>query len=198
MSERKAAIKRDTKETLIELSLNLDGAGNADISSGVGFYDHMLGHIALHGKFDLAVRAEGDLHIDAHHCVEDIAICLGKAIDEALGARAGIARMGTAYVPMDEALARVVIDLSGRPYAVIAADFNTPMMGQMPTDLVAHALETVAAHARMNLHAHVLYGRNDHHKAEALFKAFGRSLAQAVALDPGRRGVPSTKGTLTE
>ncbi len=198
MSERKAAIKRDTKETRIELSLNLDGAGNADISSGVGFYDHMLGHIALHGKFDLAVRAEGDLHIDAHHCVEDIAICLGKAIDEALGARAGIARMGAAYVPMDEALARVVIDLSGRPYAVIAADFNTPMMGQMPTDLVAHALETVAAHARMNLHAHVLYGRNDHHKAEALFKAFGRSLAQAVALDPGRRGVPSTKGTLTE
>lgn len=198
MAERIAAIKRDTKETQIELSLNLDGAGQADISSGVGFYDHMLGHIALHGKFDLSVKAKGDLHIDAHHCIEDIAICLGKAIDEALGARAGIERMGAAYVPMDEALARVVIDLSGRPYAVIQADFNTPMMGQMPTDLVAHALETVAAHARMNLHAEVLYGRNDHHKAEALFKAFGRALAQAVALDPGRRGIPSTKGTLTE
>lgn len=198
MAERIAAIKRDTKETQIELSLNLDGAGQADISSGVGFYDHMLGHIALHGKFDLSVKAKGDLHIDAHHCIEDIAICLGKAIDEALGARAGIQRMGAAYVPMDEALARVVIDLSGRPYAVIKADFNTPMMGQMPTDLVAHALETVAAHARMNLHAEVLYGRNDHHKAEALFKAFGRALAQAVALDPGRRGIPSTKGTLTE
>ncbi len=198
MPERIAEIKRYTKETEIELSLNLDGAGNAEISSGIGFYDHMLGHIALHGKFDLSVKATGDLHIDAHHCIEDIAICLGKAVDEALGARAGIQRMGTAFVPMDEALARVVIDLSGRPYAVIQADFNTPMMGQMPTDLVAHALETVAAHAKMNLHAEVLYGRNDHHKAEALFKALGRALAQAVARDPGRRGIPSTKGTLTE
>lgn len=198
MSERIAEIKRDTKETQIELSLNLDGAGKADINSGIGFYDHMLGHIALHGKFDLRVGAKGDLHIDAHHCVEDIAICLGKAIDEALGARAGIQRMGAAYVPMDEALARVVIDLSGRPYAVIQADFKTPMMGQMPTDLVEHALETIAAHARMNLHTEVLYGRNDHHKAEALFKAFGRALAQAVARDPGRPGIPSTKGTLTE
>lgn len=198
MSQRIAEIKRETKETEVELSLNLDGAGSAEISSGVGFYDHMLGHIALHGKFDLRVKASGDLHIDAHHCIEDIAICLGKAIDQALGARTGIQRMGAAYVPMDEALARVVIDLSGRPYAVIQADFHTPMMGQMPTDLVAHALETVAAHAKMNLHADVLYGRNDHHKAEALFKAFGRALAQAVALDPGRRGIPSTKGTLTE
>ena len=198
MTERTAAIKRDTKETQIELSLNLDGAGNADISSGIGFYDHMLGHIALHGKFDLSVRAAGDLHIDAHHCIEDIAICLGKAIDEALGARVGIQRMGAAYVPMDEALARVVIDLSGRAYAVIRADFNTPIMGQMPTDLVEHALETIAAHGKMNLHAEALYGRNDHHKAEALFKAFGRALAQAVALDPGREGIPSTKGTLTE
>ncbi len=198
MSERTAEIKRDTKETQIELSLNLDGAGKADINSGIGFYDHMLEHIALHGKFDLRVGAKGDLHIDAHHCVEDIAICLGKAIDEALGARAGIQRMGAAYVPMDEALARVVIDLSGRPYAVIQAAFKTPMMGQMPTDLVEHTLETIAAHARMNLHAEVLYGRNDHHKAEALFKAFGRALAQAVARDPGRPGIPSTKGTLTE
>ena len=198
MSERTAEIKRDTKETQIELSLNLDGAGKADINSGIGFYDHMLEHIALHGKFDLRVGAKGDLHIDAHHCVEDIAICLGKAIDEALGARAGIQRMGAAYVPMDEALARVVIDLSGRPYAVIQADFKTPMMGQMPTDLVEHTLETIAAHARMNLHAEVLYGRNDHHKAEALFKAFGRALAGAVARDPGRPGIPSTKGTLTE
>lgn len=198
MSERIAAIKRDTKETRIELSLNLDGEGKADISSGIGFYDHMLGHIALHGKFDLYVRAKGDLHIDAHHSIEDIAICLGKAIDEALGSRTGIQRMGAAYVPMDEALARVVIDLSGRPYAVIQADFTTPMMGRMPADLVAHALETVAARGNMNLHAALLYGRNDHHKAEALFKAFGRALAQAVALDPGRRGIPSTKGALTE
>lgn len=198
MTDRTAEIKRDTKETGIELALNLDGAGKAEISSGIGFFDHMLTHIALHGKFDLRVNAQGDLHIDAHHTIEDIGICLGRAIDEALGARAGIQRMGTAYVPMDEALARVVIDLSGRAYAVIKADFDTPLMGQMPTDLVLHALETIAAHGKMNLHAEVLYGRNDHHKAEALFKAFGRALAQAVTVDPGRAGVPSTKGTLTE
>ena len=198
MKARKADIKRKTKETAIELSLNLDGAGAADIDSGIGFYDHMLGHIAHHGKFDLRVRARGDLHIDAHHTIEDIAICLGRAIDEALDSRVGIQRMGSAYVPMDEALARVVVDLSGRPYAVIKASFNTPRMGRMPTDLVEHALETIAAHAKMNLHAEALYGRNDHHIAEALFKAFGRALAQAVAVDPGRVGIPSTKGTLTE
>ena len=198
MTERKATIQRDTKETSIELSLNLDGVGSADISSGIGFYDHMLGHIALHGQFDLRVKGSGDLHIDAHHTIEDIAICLGRAIDEALNSRAGIQRMGTAHVPMDEALARVVVDLSGRPYAVINADFSTPVMGKMPTDLVAHALETIAAHAKMNLHAEVLYGRNDHHKAEALFKAFGRALATAISIDPGRQGIPSTKGTLTE
>lgn len=198
MTARKSEIKRDTKETSIALSLNLDGAGAADIQTGVGFYDHMLGHIAHHGKFDLRVRATGDLHIDAHHTIEDIAICLGRAIDQALGNRSGIRRMGAAYVPMDEALARVVIDLSGRPYAVVSASFSTPLMGQMPTDLVAHALETIAAHAKMNLHAEALYGRNDHHKAEAIFKAFGRALAQAVAVDPGRPGIPSTKGTLTE
>ncbi len=198
MSERKAEINRNTKETAIELSLDLDGAGAADISTGIGFYDHMLGHIAHHGQFDLRVHARGDLHIDAHHTIEDIAICLGRAIDEALGSRSGIERMGAAYVPMDEALARAVIDLSGRPYAVIKAEFKTPLMGEMPTDLVIHALETIAAHANMNLHAAVLYGRNDHHKAEALFKAFGRALADAVAINPRRQGVPSTKGTLTE
>ena len=198
MSERSATIKRDTKETQIELALNLDGSGMAQINSGIGFYDHMLGHIALHGLLDLRVQASGDLHIDSHHTIEDIAICLGKAIDQALLERQGIRRMGSAYVPMDEALARVVIDLSGRAYAHIAADFNTPMMGQMPTDLVAHALETMAVHARMNLHAEVLYGRNDHHKAEALFKAFGRALTLAAELDPRRPGIPSTKGTLTE
>lgn len=198
MTKRLAEVKRNTKETAIELSLNLDGAGVADISSGIGFYDHMLGHIAHHGLFDLRIRAQGDLHIDAHHSVEDIAICLGRAIDEALGSRSGIQRMGAAYVPMDEALARAIIDLSGRPYAVVKAEFNTPLMGEMPTDLVIHALETMAGQARMNLHAEALYGRNDHHKAEALFKAFGRALADAVAIDPRRQGVPSTKGTLTE
>ena len=198
MTARQADIKRKTKETAIELSLSLDGGGAADINTGIGFYDHMLGHIAHHGNFDLRVQAKGDLHIDAHHTIEDIAICLGRAIDQALASRSGIQRMGAAYVPMDEALARVVIDLSGRPYALIRAEFNTPLMGEMPTDLVVHALETIAAHAKMNLHADVLYGRNDHHKAEALFKAFGRALAQAVAVDARRQGIPSTKGTLTE
>ncbi len=198
MTDRKAKITRNTKETQIELQLNLDGSGIAEINTGIGFFDHMLHHIALHGVFDLRINATGDLHIDSHHSIEDIAICLGRAIDEALKSRTGIARMGSAYVPMDEALARVVIDLSGRAYAVIKADFTTPLMGEMPTDLVAHALETIATHARMNLHAEVLYGRNDHHKAEALFKAFGRALCQAVSLDPQRQGVPSTKGTLTE
>ena len=198
MTDRKAAIKRSTQETQIELSLNLDGSGQADIHTGIGFYDHMLHHLAVHGRLDLKVNAIGDLHIDAHHSIEDIAICLGRAIDEALTSRRSIRRMGSAYVPMDEALARVVIDLSGRPYALIHADFTTPLMGQMPTDLVIHALETLAVHAKMNLHAAVLYGRNDHHKAEALFKAFGRALSQAVTIDPRRQGIPSTKGTLTE
>jgi len=198
MIDRRAAIKRSTQETQIELFLNLDGSGQADIHTGIGFYDHMLHHLAVHGSLDLKVKAIGDLHIDAHHSVEDIAICLGRAIDEALTSRRSIQRMGNAYVPMDEALARVVIDLSGRPYALIHADFTTPLMGQMPTDLVIHALETLAVHAKMNLHAAVLYGRNDHHKAEALFKAFGRALSQAVAMDPRRQGIPSTKGTLTE
>jgi imidazoleglycerol-phosphate dehydratase len=198
MADRTASITRRTNETQIELALNLDGSGAAKIDTGVGFFDHMLHHVAVHGLFDLTVQASGDLHIDAHHTIEDVAICLGRALDQALGDRQGIVRMGAAYVPMDEALARVVVDLSGRPYAVITADFDTPAIGQMPTSLVAHALESIAFHARMNLHAEVFYGRDDHHKAEALFKALGRALAAAVALDPRRGGVPSTKGTLTE
>ena len=198
MTDRKTEISRSTKETQIELFLNLDGSGQADIQTGIGFYDHMLHHLAIHGMMDLRVNAIGDLHIDTHHSIEDIAICLGRAIDEALASRHGIQRIGAAYVPMDETLARVVIDLSGRPYAVINAGFTTPIMGQMPTDLVIHVLETLAVHAKMNLHAAVLYGRNDHHKAEALFKGLGRALSQAVAIDPRRQGIPSTKGTLTE
>ncbi len=197
MADRTAKIIRNTNETQIELALNLDGTGVADIDTGVGFFDHMLHHIAHHGLIDLTVKATGDLHIDAHHTIEDIAICLGRALDEALGDRKGIARMGAAYVPMDEALARVVIDLSGRPYTVMQAEFDTPIMGQMPTSLVAHVFESIAFGAKMNLHATVFYGRDDHHKAEALFKALGRALAAAVAVDPRRGGVPSTKGTLT-
>jgi imidazoleglycerol-phosphate dehydratase len=197
MTDRTATIIRNTNETQIELILNLDGTGAAEINTGVGFFDHMLHHLAVHGLFDLTVKATGDLHIDAHHTIEDVAICLGRAIDQALETRKGIVRMGTAYVPMDEALARVVVDLSGRPYPVIQAEFDTPMMGQMPTSLVAHTLESIAFHARMNLHAQVLYGRDDHHKAEALFKALGRALRQAVTRDERRGGIASTKGTLT-
>jgi imidazoleglycerol-phosphate dehydratase len=195
---RTASITRKTNETDITLTLNLDGGGKSDISTGVGFYDHMLHHVAVHGFFDLTIKASGDLYIDAHHTVEDVAIVLGQGIDRALDTRAGIVRMGYAYVPMDEALARVVIDLSGRPYSVFEASFTAPMIGTMPTSLVQHVFESISVHGRMNLHAQVLYGRDDHHMAEALFKAFGRALDMATQLDPRRSGVPSTKGKLTE
>ena len=198
MPERTASLTRNTNETQIALSLSLDGSGQASIETGVGFFDHMLHHVAVHGLFDLTVQASGDLHIDAHHTVEEVAICLGRALDQALGDRQGIARMGAAYVPMDEALARVVVDLSGRAYSVFRAPFVVPMIGQMPTSLVEHVFETIAVHARMNLHAEVLYGRDDHHMAEALFKALGRALRIAVERDPRRTNVASTKGTLTE
>ena len=193
---RRASVERKTKETDVTVTLDLDGAGRANIATGVPMLDHLLSHVAVHGLFDLEIRAAGDLQIDAHHTVEDVAIVLGDALDRALGDKGGITRMGHAYVPMDEALALVAIDLSGRPYAVIDANFAAPMLGVMPASLVAHFLETLAAHARMNLHARVFYGRDDHHKAEALFKALGRALAQAVAIDARRAGVASTKGTL--
>lgn len=198
MIKRTATIERNTNETQIKLSINLDGTGQANISTGVGFFDHMLHHVAVHGLIDLDIQATGDLHIDAHHTIEDVSIVLGQAILQALGDRAGIVRMGSAYVPMDEALARVVIDLSGRPYAVIHAEFSTPLMGIMPTSLVAHSLESIAFAAKMNLHGEVFYGKDDHHKAEALYKAFGRALRQAVEVDARRSGIPSTKGTLTK
>lgn len=194
---RSATIKRKTNETDITLSLELDGSGQADIATGVGFYDHMLHHVALHGLFDLRVRAVGDLEVDDHHTVEDVAIALGSALNEALGERRGIVRMADATVPMDEALAQVVVDLSGRPYSVFQADFVAPKIGAMTSSLIAHVFESLAVHGRMNLHARVLYGRDDHHKAEALFKALGRALCAATRLDARRGGVPSTKGTLT-
>jgi imidazoleglycerol-phosphate dehydratase len=194
---RTAEIKRKTNETDISLSLNLDGSGQRQIETGVGFWDHMLGHVALHGMFDLSLKATGDLYIDSHHTVEDCALVLGQAFDQALGDRKGIVRMGSAYVPMDEALAFVALDLSGRPYAVIQADWSTPAVGQAPTSLLTHALESFAIAARCNLHARVLYGLDDHHKAEALFKALGRALDAATRIDPRRAGsIPSTKGTL--
>jgi imidazoleglycerol-phosphate dehydratase len=198
MTNRQATITRQTKETNIKLTLNLDGSGQADIATGVGFFDHLLHHVAVHGLFDLTVKATGDLHIDAHHTVEDVAIVFGQALDQTLGDRAGIVRMGSAIVPMDEALAQVIVDLSGRPYAVVQAQFDGPAIGEMPVSLVPHVLESMAANARINLHASVLAGWDDHHKAEALFKALGRALDTATMLDPRRSGVPSTKGTLTD
>jgi imidazoleglycerol-phosphate dehydratase len=193
---RTATLHRQTTETDITLTLNLDGAGRHTLATGVGFLDHLLTHVAVHGLFDLEVQATGDLHVDSHHTVEDVALTLGLALAEALGDKRGLVRLGAAYVPMDEALAFVAVDLSGRPYTVVEADWHSPMLGQMPTSLVPHFLESFAAAARLNLHARVLYGRDDHHQAEALFKALGRALDAATAVDPRRQGVPSTKGIL--
>jgi imidazoleglycerol-phosphate dehydratase len=192
---RTVTVERKTKETDIKLTLNLDGTGDAAIETGVGFFDHMLHHVAVHGLFDIQVRATGDLQIDAHHTVEDVAIVLGDALDRALGERRGIVRTGHSYVPMDEALARVVVDLSGRGYGVFLGEFAAPVIGRLPTSLISHFFETLAQRGKLNLHAEILYGRDDHHKAEALFKALGRALSMAVTLDV-RREQTSTKGTL--
>jgi len=193
---RQGRVHRRTRESDVRVALDLDGTGRYETDTGVGFLDHMLAQIAAHGLFDLEVRARGDLEVDEHHTVEDVAIGLGQALDAALGDRRGLVRMGSAYAPLDEALAHVVVDLSGRPYAVIEAEFATSSVGLMDTDLFIHFLETVAVHARLSLHARVLTGRNDHHKAEALFKALGRALDAATRTDPRRQGVPSTKGVL--
>jgi imidazoleglycerol-phosphate dehydratase len=194
---RQATVERTTRESSIRLTLNIDGSGKAKIDTGIGFLDHMLTLLAGHGLFDLEVKASGDLHVDEHHTAEDTLICLGKAFDQALGDRRGIVRTAHAYVPMDESLALVAVDLSGRPYCVFNAEFVTPRLGMLGTDLIFHLFESLAIHARMNLHANVLYGRNDHHKVEALFKGLARALDAATQLDPRRQDVPSTKGTLT-
>jgi imidazoleglycerol-phosphate dehydratase len=193
---RQATIDRTTNETEIHLTLVLDGHGQAKVHTGVGFLDHMLTLFAHHGLFDLTVEAKGDLQVDAHHTVEDVAICLGQALNQALDDRAGIVRMADCYVPMDEALGFVALDLSGRPYAVIDVTWHGPSLGGMDADLVRHFLETIAMSGRCNLHARVLYGMNDHHQAEALFKALGRALDAATRIDPRRQGIPSTKGKL--
>ena len=194
---RIANVERTTKETKIDITLNIDGSGRYEIATGLGFLDHMLTHIAAHGLFDLTVRAEGDLHVDPHHTVEDVALVLGRAFDQALGDRRGIARMAHAYVPMDETLGFVAVDLSGRPYAVVDVDWAATEVGGIPVTLFEHFFASFAVTARANVHARVLYGRDDHHKAEALFKALGRALDAATQRDPRRAGVvPSTKGTL--
>jgi imidazoleglycerol-phosphate dehydratase len=197
MEQRSATVERATGETTISLSLAIDGSGQAEVSTGVGFLDHMLTLWARHGLFDLRVEAKGDLHVDEHHTAEDTCICLGRAIDQALGERRGIVRTAHSYVPMDEALALVAVDLGGRPYCVVQAAFATPRVGQLGTDLIEHLLESIAFHGRLNLHAQVLYGRNDHHKVEAIFKALGRALDAATRIEPRLAGaVPSTKGVL--
>jgi len=194
---RRASIHRQTQESDIRVTLTLEGTGRFEVKTGVGFLDHLLAHISLHGLFDLTVQASGDLHVDAHHTVEDVALALGEAFDQALGDRAGIVRIGSATVPMDETLATVAVDLSGRPYAVTEMVWTGPAVGGLPVTLIPHMFESFAVAARANVHARILYGRDDHHKAEALFKALGRALDIATCLDP-RRGeaVPSTKGVL--
>ena len=194
---RTANINRETKETKIAIELDLDGSGVHNINTGIGFLDHMLTHLAVHGLFDLNVKAIGDLHIDVHHTMEDIAIVLGTAFDQALGDRKGIVRTASYYVPMDETLAFVAIDLSGRPYSVFNAEFGMHPVGGIPTTLFQHFFETFAVHCKCNLHASVEYGKDDHHKAEALFKAFARALDAATQTDPRRKDVPSTKGALS-
>ena len=194
---RQAQIARTTGETSITLSVNIDGTGQCHAQTGIGFLDHMLTLMAKHGQFDIEVTAKGDLHVDDHHTAEDVCICLGQAIDKALGDRRGIVRTAHSYVPMDEALGFVAIDLGGRAYCVFNAELVTPRVGTLGTDLLFHLFESIAYHGRMNLHARVEYGRNDHHKVEALFKALGRALDAASRIDP-RLGdaVPSTKGVL--
>ena len=192
---RRVRVVRRTRETEIALALDLDGAGVADVATGIGFYDHLLGSFAHHGLFDLEVRATGDLHVDEHHTVEDVALVLGSAVAEALGDRAGIRRFGDASIPMDESLASAVIDVGGRPYTVIELPFRGECAGGLPLQLVEHALEAFARTAGATLHMRGA-GRNDHHLAEAAFKALGRALRVACEPDPRRAGVASTKGSL--
>ena len=194
---RMAKASRKTKETDISLELNLDGTGQAAINTGVGFFDHMLTHLAKHSLMDLSVSAKGDTHIDDHHTVEDISLVLGGAIDEALGDKAGIYRYGWAAVPMEDALAEVALDLSGRPAFVFNVTFPSKKIKTFDVELIAEALRSLANTARMNLHVNVRYGSNSHHIAEAIFKALARALRQAVARDErAAEAVPSTKGTL--
>ena len=193
---RTAKLARSTKETKIDLSLDLDGKGRTAARTGVGFFDHMLDLLGRHALIDLDVTAEGDLQVDAHHTVEDVGIVLGQAIEKAVGDKRGIYRYGWAIVPMDESLAQVAVDLSGRPAFVFNVKFTGPSIGAFPVELVEEFLKAVATSARMNLHVTVPYGSNSHHVAEAIFKALAKALRQATSLDPRNDDVPSTKGSL--
>jgi len=193
---RLARVERSTKETTITVTVNLDGGGRAELATGVPFLDHMLDQVARHGMLDLAVRAKGDLHIDAHHTVEDIGITFGQAVKQALGDKAGVIRYGHAYIPLDEALSRVVLDLSGRPGLEYHVPFTRAMIGGFDVDLTHEFFQGFVNHALVTLHVDNVRGQNAHHQAETVFKAFARALRMAVARDPRAEGVPSTKGTL--
>ena len=197
MTKRSATIKRKTTETQIEVSVNLDGKGRTEVSTGIGFLDHMLDHLGKHSLTDLIVKASGDLHVDDHHTTEDVAICLGEALAEALGDKAGIYRYGSASAPMEETLAEVAVDLSGRAAVIFNVKFTGDKIGTFDTQLIEEFFRRLAAVAGMNLHVNVSYGSNDHHIAEAIFKAFAQALRRAKQIDPDRAGeIPSTKGTL--
>lgn len=193
---RNAKISRRTAETQIELELNLDGSGKAEVDTGIGFFDHMLISFAKHGLFDLKVNVSGDLHVDCHHTIEDTGIVLGEAIKKALGDKKGIKRFGNFMLPMDETLVLCAVDLSGRPYLVFDGKFDAERVGYFDTEMVKEFFYAVSYSAGMNLHIKEMYGENSHHIIEAMFKAFARALDEAVALDPRVQGLPSTKGAL--
>jgi len=193
---RQATIKRETKETQIEISLNLDEQSGIEIDTGIGFLNHMLTLFAKHGRFGLVVKAHGDLDVDPHHTTEDTGIVLGECFKQALGDKVGIERYGTEFVPMDETLGQVSVDLSGRSYLVFDAELTNPRLGGLDTETVEDFFQAVAFAAEMNLHARILYGRNTHHKVESLFKAFGRAMRSAVTINPEIIGVNSTKGVI--
>lgn len=193
---RTAKVNRTTNETRVDVELNLDGAGKAKIDSGIGFLDHMLNLFAAHGQFDLKVTCAGDLEVDGHHSVEDIGIALGAALKDALGDKRGITRYGTFFLPMDETLALVSLDISGRPFLVCEVGELAPMIGDFDTQLVEEFLRALAFNAAITLHVKILYGKNSHHKVEAIFKALGHALRTAVTIDEKIQGVPSTKGVL--
>ena len=197
MTQRIAEVHRDTKETQIQVRVNLDGTGQSDLSTGIGFFDHMLDQIARHGLIDLTIKATGDLHIDGHHTVEDVGITLGQAVAQAVGDKKGIRRYGHAYVPLDEALSRVVVDFSGRPGLEMHVPFKSGMIGHFDSQLAFEFFQGFVNHAYVTLHIDNLRGENAHHQAETVFKAFGRALRAATELDPRSVGIiPSTKGSL--
>ncbi len=196
MVQRRAQVERTTKETEVQVRIDLDGSGRVDVQTGVGFFDHMLDHLGRHGLVDLTVKAKGDLDVDAHHTVEDVAICLGQAMEKALGDKKGIRRFGHFVAPMEESLAEVAVDLSGRSAFVYRVEYPAEKIAQFDVELIEEFLRSLAQHARMNLHVLVPYGTNNHHVAEAIFKAFGKALRMAVEPDPRETDVPSTKGSL--